>query len=707
MAAVAVTVAIVSLALGARRIATGWAASWRLAPFGESTLAFALAFGGFLVPCAVAARAVESFDAGLVAAAATGIGLMAFGRRCPNGRAPLAPATTRAVVWLVQFVLLALYAYVSWRYQMHDEHGLFSHKSMIEQLRRNEYPLYYPSLPGGEARYHYGFDLLAGGLARAYGLTSDLAIDLVGLGLVWFMGWAAAAVVADEGAERSAPLAAVAVHLGAGLAFVLLAGEPDRHPRCLAQYHEPSCGVELFPTQFLNVFQHPVAVGVPMFLAFVLVVPRLIGSPTRWMAGASSMDIEARPRSLVVLAGLGTVVLGGLAVGQFVYFALGCLAALAFFAMRQAVDFALGRLAAAADSAVSGRLAGWVKAGGGQAAKAVGPSPRASGWSGWRGALVLTGVLALGFGLAILEGGMLANDPSIAPNLVRLRTVVGFPQSESWARILWHHVVNLGIGFLLLPIFVGASVSRRRPQVALLTVFAIGGIVVAHLFDYTRSWDIVKFPSAASFALSLLYVAVADDWLRRTSGSETSAGVVARWGRRFGAALLMGTGATAALYVAVPLPHPYALYSLGNRQPDPLVKQTIDWWRSHGYRSEDVIYAQSNIAQDLSIFGGLSVVAQDADLYYMGVDTSVLQRQSRLARRVRATLDRRALEGLGVRWLMFSNEEVRNLGPRARAVLASPPPWLREVQVFEGRGPDKDRRIWRIDLRPNAAAEPR
>ena len=559
------------------------------------------------------------------------------------------------MVGIVQITVVALYAYLSSQYQMHDEHAVFGHKSMVEQLRRNAYPLYYPSLPGEEARYHYGFDLLAGGLARAYGLSADAAIDLVTLLLVLFMGWAAAAVVADEGAERSSPLAVLAVHFGAGLAFVLLAGVDGRHPRCLTQYHHPSCQVELFPTQFLNVFQHPVAVGVPMFLVFVLLAPRLSGLQTRWMQRS---DAETAPQS-VALALAAVIVLAGTAVGQFVYFALGTIAAMTVIIVSR---------------------------------------ESTQRWP-WRGGLILALVIGVGLGLAFLEGGMLAPNSSIDPRLVGLRSTLGFPKNTPLSGIFWHHIVNLGVGFAMLPLFAVVSLARRRPQVALLTSFAFGGILVAHLFSYARSWDIVKFPSAASFALSLLYVAVVDDQLRRWAVDRLSpSGMAARWGRRFGAVLLMGTGVTAAAFVTFPLAGPLRLYDVGRWQGDGLVRQTIQWWRTHDYRSRDVIYAQSNVAKELSVFGGLSVVAQDADLYYMGVDQRVLSRQRAYSARLKRGLDLEALRALRIGWLMFSDEEIRNLGPAARAVLAKPPPWLTVAATFEGPTQDKRRRIWRVQL---------
>ena len=633
MALIATSIAIPALVHGSIRAARAAAGPWSLPPFGVATVAFGLAVSGFLVPTALVARLTGHLDPGLAAAALTGVGLAAL-RLAPTPRAA-APAGTRWAFAAVLAGLLAVYGYVAVEYQMHDEHAVFGHKSMVEQLRRGAYPPYYPSEPAEEARYHYGFDVMAGALARAYGLSSDAAIDLVCLLMVAFMAFGAAAVVADAGAVRSAPLAALAVHFGAGLGFVLLAGVAGRHPRCLVQYHHPTCAVELFPTQFLNVFQHPVSLGVPLLSLAVLLLPRMV-----------TADLRGAGR-----AGLAAAALAGLAaasVGQFVYYALGSLAALA-------------------------ALPVWL----------WGRDRRARVGAAW-----LLAALVAAFGVAYLMGGMLAHNPSIDPELVARREVLGFPEKVPWTGILWHHAVNLGLGFVLVPVFAWAALRRRQPGVVMLLAFAVGGVTVAHLFVYTRSWDIVKFPSAAAYALSLLYVMVVDAALVARPAPWT-------WVRRAGATLLMGSGVLAAIYVVWPLQGDLRLYEPGRWQGDALVAETIAWWRGHAYRSKDVIYAQANVAKELSVFGGLSVVAEDADLYYMGVHQDELSAQRGASQRIRAAMDPAALEALGVRWVMFSNEELGNLGPRARAALQDPARF-EVAATFPGEREARTRRIWRV-----------
>ncbi len=299
-------------------------------------------------------------------------------------------------------------------------------------------------------------------------------------------------------------------------------------------------------------------------------------------------------------------------------------------------------------------------------------------------------MLGLSFLLAYAIGGMLAPNDSIDPNLVRVLSTPGFPAKEPITGILWHHAVNLGIGFVLLPWFIADAVMSRRSSVVMMTAFAIGGIAVAHLFTYTRSWDIVKFPSAASFALSMCFVVVADRWFAARPGWWP------RWGRRFGAAALCGTGVVAATFVLFPLDGDYRLYAVGNWQGDGLVRQCIDWLRAHDYESDDVIYAQSNVAMELSVWGGLSVVAEDTDLYYMGVKNDVLQEMRRESSKLRASLDPEAIDALGVKYLVFSDEEIGNLGRRAQDRLRSGEGFTK-VASFASERPGGTRSIWRIE----------
>lgn len=636
-ATVAFSLSLVLTALLAWRVAGYLVTALGLGPFSPGALFTALWPSLLLAPMALVARQAKDFDLGLVAAAVFAlIGLVAT-RQLRVGPRPEPRISTRTWFWVAVALIFLLYAWVSTQYQMHDEHSLFGHKSMIEQLRRGVYPLYFPPLPLQEARYHYGFDLLAGALARAYGLSADHAIDLVTVLLAVGMSFAAAAVAVDNDAQTSAPLAALAIHLGAGLAFVMLAPIEGVNARCLLQYHHPSCGVDLFPVQFLNVFQHPVSLGVPLMLVASMLLPRL-----------------ARPGLNVVtpwLFGVVVVLMAALSVGQFVYYALIGLAALSAYPF-YSID--------------------------------------------WPGAYrrpygLLLLLLALGLSLLWARGigGMLAPNYAIDPTLFARRPEWGFPENTPPLGMLYHHLVNLGLPFLLFPVLVGVALLRRRPGLLTLLAFATGGMLVPHLYVYARSWDVVKFPSAAAFALSMAYVLVIDRALAGRPPPFT-------WLRRLGAGLLMGSGITAAAFVVKPLAPPRTLYSLGTFQVDPLIGQCIEWLKAHDYRSEELIMAQTNVVQQLSIFGGLSVVGADTDLYYVGIKLDLLYRQRAYADRLKKGLDPVVIRELNVRWLIYSDEELNNLSADARARLEDPNGPFEEVAAFPGEGKGKTRRIYHL-----------
>lgn len=636
IAAVALSLGFVFAMLASERLIR--VVGSELPAFGRGTMAFTLVLGSLLTVAPLAGQLFRSFDPALAVWALFCLAawLLSLRLEAP-ALAVRRPARGVEVGFFAATLLITgVYAWVAWKYQMHDEHPLFGHKSMIEQLRRGEYPVYFPPIPDQDARYHYGFDVLAGALARAYGWSSDLSIDLSMLVLVVFMSWGAAALLADLGRERAAPFAAVAIHLGAGLAWLLLAGVEGRHPRCLVQFHHPSCSAELFPTQFNNVFQHPVSAGVPLMLAVVLISRRVLEG-TRWK----------------LCAGILLLSLPALALSQVVYFTLVSIA-------------------------VVGALPFWLSV----------PERRAA-LKPWlvRGA-VLTGVVLLGAGLAKLSGGMLTPSEYVDPNAIVRRSKPGFPV-PNLITIGRHHLINLGLGFLLFPWFAWVAVRRRTFVPLVLVAFAFGGMLIPHFWNYTRSWDIVKFPSAASFALAILYCALADAPLLERGWPWS-------WLRRAGRLGLVGSGVLAALFVAIPLQGENKLYDDNVWRPDPLVKQVIDWFQAREYDRHELVFAQSNVAQELAVFGGLSVMGSDYDFTALGIRTDYLLQQRALGDRVRRAMDPAAVRELGVRWIVLSEEELGNLGPGARQALNEDRARFELMATFEGEVPRRTRKIWQV-----------
>ncbi|MBI4821321.1 MAG: hypothetical protein HY791_33995 [Deltaproteobacteria bacterium] len=604
-----------------------------LGPHAARGVCAAVAVAMYLVPVPLVSRACASFDAGLLAFAATAIAGLALASRLPVRSATVTAPPPRAAILFIA----GLYGFLAWRYQIHDEHALFGHKNMVEQLRHGSSPIHLAPMPTEEARYHIGFDLLAGALTRAFDFGSDLSIDLVTVGLALLISLLAAAVVEEMGAPKAAPFAAVAIHLGAGLAFALLAGTAGRHPRCLIQYHHPSCGVELFPTPLLNVFQHPVSAGVPLWLAMTIVAGRTIRS-----------DRSNRGVYVTMLVALLT----SSAIAQFVYAVIGALA----IALAALVCVLLEK---------SERRRAMVGSG------------------------LVASALIVSAALARASGGMLAPSLIIDPNAVVRRVQLGFPEGVGLSGILFHHSVNLGIGFVTLPI-IAVAILRRRGFVGLsLLGFACGGIVVPHVFMYTRSWDIVKFPSASAFALTLLVVAVLDAPL-------IARGLPLSLARRALRLSLLGSGVAAAVFLVFPLRGELKLYDTHPFRPDPLVERSIDEIWAAGYSPKRLVLAQSNVAQQLAVFGGLAVAATDYDFEALGVRAAVLSKRRSLIERAKQSLDRATLEELDVQFLVFSEEEIENLGSIAKKRLRSNDPELELLATLPASAPNRVRHVWRV-----------
>jgi hypothetical protein len=303
------------------------------------------------------------------------------------------------------------------------------------------------------------------------------------------------------------------------------------------------------------------------------------------------------------------------------------------------------------------------------------------------GTRTLAIALLAGIVLARLAGGMLASSSVTDSAGLVFRTTPGFP-SPSILEILRHHAINLGIGFVLLIPIAWIVIRRRRFIELALLAFALGGMLVPHLMVYQYSWDIVKFPSAAAFALTALYVLTIDDAL-------AGRGFPWSWLVRAGRLCLLGSGLLAAVFMIFPLQGEWRLYDVDPFVVDPLIARAIEWWRGHEYTKTDLILAQGNVAQQLAVFGGLSVASFDYDLQTTGVRRDLLDRRQKAADTARQTLDKRSLDELGARWLLFSNEELDNLGPAARQALDDPQRF-ELAATFPGEIDRRTRHIWRV-----------
>lgn len=608
------------------RVVTGSVGHTRLT---WTVMAFWIAYGGLAVSIAVGGRALGGTGPGIWTALATGAVFAGWARTRWSHEAPLPTGPGARSAWVVAGLWALFYGSQTRRYQLFDEWGLLGHKAIIERLGRGELPPSWPFAPGVEARYHYGIDVLPGAVRHAFGgvwgHTADRLIDAQVTVLAAVMALTAAAVVVECGARRSAWVGAVLIHLGAGLAFVIYAfvEPPDSH--CLIQY---SCTPEAIPSQFANFWQKPVSIGVPAWIVGTLLLQAVLRSPR-----AQLLPVLASAVCVWTLA----------AISQVVFFGLGALAALT------ALPFVRR------------------------------PSPGR--------ALAIAGVLGGALALGSRAGGMFAPSELIEPDLFHLRETFGYPENQSWAQIGFFFLAYLGLPWLLFPFTAWRSLRTRRFVPVAFAAFAFGGCLACQLFVYDRSWDIVKFPSAAAFALTLLYVIFVDARLRAWP-----------WLRRVGGLLVGGGGVLVALSFVFPWPSDHQPYPFWKMEPDPQVAAAIDWL---GPRVDTgLVFAQENIARELSVLGGLPVVGFDRDLYHMGVATRLYRPFMYKMRRLQTSLDPELLREMNVRYLVFSDEEVENLGPRAqRRLEADPELVVRATFPPEPGEPErKRRRIWSVEV---------
>jgi len=92
------------------------------------------------------------------------------------------------------------------------------------------------------------------------------------------------------------------------------------------------------------------------------------------------------------------------------------------------------------------------------------------------------------------------------------------------------------------------------------------------------------------------------------------------------------------------------------------------------------------------------VVGADYDFSALGIHSRVLNQQRRHQARIKVDMDPTSLDALGVRWVMLSVEELRNLGAVAQALLnGADGTRFTLMATFDASDPNKTRKIWRVE----------
>lgn len=514
---------------------------------------------------------------------------------------------------------------LAFRYPMFDEDLLLGHEALTRQVARGSFPPYIMWAPSEPFRYHWGFDVLTAAVLQVLPVTTSTAIDIVSIFLAITLAWTAAAVVEDLGGW--APGGIWAVFFGSGLAVWVFLFWDNASPGCFNSFG--GCGFGMLNTQLVYFFQHAVSLGAPLFFVFLLLIPRL----------DQVRQAPELPAFLLLL-------LVSLGVGQTVFFALGLL------------------------SALSACVFWW----------------RGEGKIAYP---IYIALIALSFWVASVDGSMFTHSDFFEPTsrLVKVRDTFGIlGRSPRWELLFW--ISCLGLQILMIPLFVWDGFRRKSAGVLMGTAFGIGGILVAVLFRYERTWDIGKFPSAAAYVLSVLCVAVVHRGLMR----QGKLWMLARgtfW------ALLLGTGMLNAVWFLWPTRLPGMIRIHPGEVPFPAnVRAAAHWIVSRPYKDEQMIFAgdpRSNL--ELSVAGGLSVAYTNKHMLGTGFIANRVAPFMNLYKSIRTGLDSDEITKRGIHWVLTSGEDEEKMSVQAKEKLYNPKSF-QLVKVFPDENDSKTLKLW-------------
>ncbi len=365
-------------------------------------------------------------------------------------------------------VSTALVFLVLWKFSIYDENGVQGHVSVTEQMIRSHYPPHYLPFPDIPHKYHYGFNLLSAIFSIAFKIPGYRGID-VAAGLCWIM---LLGVLLGLFQRLRVPRSLWAV----ALLFVLLSGGlywPGIPLYGMADWQIGTLyGRSLNPTLIAYYFQHPMGLGIPLFLSCLLIFPSWFETGNR--------------RALL----LGAFSLGALSLSQGALF-LTMLAALGlvFFCnfFRPSVNKRINLVAG-----------------------------------------VTVFLIAVGLGLSL--GGFLQFGQGNEDRLLSLSKPLGYLSHVTWRQAGWWYFRNFGVVLLLFPL--GIYWALRRWDVAgwILAFCCLMGFFIPQFFHYHYSGDIAKWFTVFELAGRLLILAAVASWAARRVWSMVLVSAVVLFG---------------------------------------------------------------------------------------------------------------------------------------------------------------------------------
>jgi hypothetical protein len=537
----------------------------------------------------------QEFVAGLVAGtvlpALLGYGLWLKGFR--PGWAWLPKADYALALGLTLLIVPA-----TWGWDFHDKVAEYSsHFSITSQILNNIYPPHDIAFPNAGLRYHYGINTLFATVTALTRLPMDRAVDGVTLGL-WFFALLLWGLIGKKlfGAHAFAWAMLIGA-LGGGLPWVAaLLGQANNLTFTLFGIY-PVGKSMVNPPLVSYFFQHPWTIGLPlMLLVLALLATRLQETTT-----------PTHNRLFYVAVGL-------------------CLAVLGFSNVTAA-------------STLSASLLGYSVLMGVRTLLARQPNRFYLGL----GLTVLLGLFlgAVMSGMGELIAGIFAKKVETSGSTLQW-AAQGIGGAGLWPAVVWN-VATFG---LLLPVGLWGLWHLTHPVRWVLVFLVAGGLFAVNVFEYSASWDIVKFGLVAQIALAVGAI-----------GALVRLGQGGGSGRFLQGPLLVGLLAWGLCYqvpfwMKLPnIPFSTAFKRSPYRQTlMPVDVQAIAWLRQH-IRPGQAVLCTEAISHGCAYVGGFPQFWIDGTSAAFGFPLAALEQRQALIRSLPDEITLYQQEG--VQWLII------------------------------------------------------
>lgn len=531
------------------------------------------------------------------------------------------PLTRLDIPWVLTLLTVSiLVGIVTCRYAIFDEVRLQGHIPVVEQMLRGKFPPTYIAFPEVEFRYHYGFNLLAALLARAFRVPGYLGIDLATMAC-----WSAFVanllfVLRGLGIPRRGwALGFIFIVLSGGLSWWLVAHH-DGGAGMLFQLPNWQqmfiFGRVIHPSFIMYFFQHPISLGLVFFLAMLRCFQEWhqTGCRRAYWTGVFLLGVMSLAQVMLFvtsLAALGGVFLHRIFKGG--------------VARQQTILEGLG---------------------------------------------VLLGALSLAFAL----GGFFQWGPGAESQALRFTWPPGYLNNEfyarghpmAWSKAVFWYFSGFGLALVLIPwAWWRAVKSVGEFSVLFLGIFSGLSFLIPHFFQYSFSWDIVKWFFAFEFGGRILVAWAFWPWISKNLLRQ-----LAVW-----ALVLFGT-VTPMRFLTELSFRSQAGFSRAELRIAGYTRP--NWEGSFGTLTRAMIadkgaygmvLSSPATSVSLAMATGFPMLQLDNNTVAMPVGRDRIELRRDVLKALNDQPSRALLEELGVRWVVYSCGEVRTLSQPFRQFL--------------------------------------